>query len=150
MRLLNKKIDQIPYDLLLLADETKEAISKYIFDSEIYVHEEKEKIIGLYVLYKVSAEIIEIKNIAVATSHQGMGIGKQMLKDACVRAKKNGFTEIIIGTGDVLSMQLQLYKSDGFEEYDKKRNFFIENYPEPIFENGQQLRDMVMLRKKIV
>lgn len=30
-----------------------------------------------------------------------------------------------------------------------KKNFFIDNYPDPIFDNGVQLTDMVMLKMEI-
>lgn len=34
---IRKRNDNYPYDLLLLADETKEEIHKYLFESEVYV-----------------------------------------------------------------------------------------------------------------
>jgi hypothetical protein len=37
------KDEKIPYNLLLLADETIEAINKYIFNSEIFVLEQKKQ-----------------------------------------------------------------------------------------------------------
>jgi len=54
IRLLGKE-EPVPYNLLLLADKFVEVIDKYIFDSEIYVYQEDEKIIALYALYKVSS-----------------------------------------------------------------------------------------------
>lgn len=41
------KDEKVPYDLLLLADETIEGINKYIFDSEIYVLEREKQIIAV-------------------------------------------------------------------------------------------------------
>lgn len=40
-------------------------------------------------------------------------------------------------------------KIAGFEIFDVKYDFFIHHYPEPIFENGIQLRHMIMLRQSI-
>jgi len=85
-RLLNKN-EPIPYKLLLLADEFEEVIDKYIFDSEIYLYQEGDQIIGVYALYKISAYEGEIKNIAVESEYQNRGIGKELLKDAISRAK---------------------------------------------------------------
>ena len=143
------KDEKIPYDLLLLADETRQAIDKYVFDSEIYVLERENKIIAEYVLQPISSSEIEIKNIAVRTEYQGQGIGKLLLRDATSRAEEKGFKTIIIGTGDVATKQLYLYKKEGFEVFDVKKNFFIDNYSEPIYENEIQLKHMIMLKKEL-
>jgi len=147
--------EKIPYNLLLLADETKEAIDKYIEDSDIYVLERKKKnreneIIGIYVVQSTDENTLEIKNIAVDEKLQGQGIGTFLLKDAEIRAKERGFKTIIIGTGDCGIKQIQLYQKVGFEIFDVKKNFLIDNYPEPIYENGKLCKDKVMLQKKLL
>lgn len=143
------KDERIPYDLLLLAEETIEAIDKYIKESELYIFEQEKKIIGIYALQIICKDTIEIKYIAVDTKYQRQGIGTSLLRDAVNRAKVKGFTTIIIGTGDIAVKQLNLYQKEGFEIFDIKRNFFIDNYPEPIYENGIQLKHMIMLKKEL-
>mgnify|MGYP000877815589 FL=1 len=145
-----RKNEEIPYKLLLLADETIEAINRYINDSEIYIFENDNETIAVYVLQKISDDTIEIKNIAVDTKHQGRGIGKLLLRDASLRAKAKGFKTIIIGTGDIATKQLHLYQKEGFEIFDIKKGFYLDNYPNPIYENGVQLKDMVMLKKELM
>lgn len=141
------KNEKIPYNLLLLADETMEAIEKYIFNSDLFVVEQEAEVIAVYALYVINQEEIEIKNIAVSEAHQGQGIGKLLLQDATNKARDRGFKTLLIGTPDCAVKQLSIYQKAGFEIFDVKKRFFIENYPEPIFENGVQLQDMVMLRK---
>jgi aminoglycoside 6'-N-acetyltransferase I len=141
--------EEIPYDLLLLADETREAIKKYLGNSDIYIYEKHDKIIAVYVLQKVNNDTIEIKNIAVDPRYQGRGIGKLLLRDAATKAKEKGCNKIIIGTGDAATKQLNLYQKEGFEIFEIKKGFFLDNYPEPIYENGIQLKHMIMLKKKI-
>lgn len=143
------KDERIPYYLLLLADETVEAINRYIFDSEIYVLEQENQIIALYALQVLDKEAVEIKNIAVTKEYQGQGIGKSLLKDATDRAKSRGFKRVIIGTGDILGMPMCFYQKEGFEKYDVKKDFFVRNYPQPIYDHGVQLKDMVMLKKEL-
>ncbi|MCL5877084.1 MAG: GNAT family N-acetyltransferase [Candidatus Bathyarchaeota archaeon] len=143
------KDEKIPYNLLLLADETIEAINKYIFSSEIYVLEQNRTIIALYALQVLNGDEIEIKNPAVATGHQGQGIGKQLLDDAVERAKSRGFKRIIIGTGDASTMFLQFYQKQEFEIFGVKKDFFVDNYSKPIYEGGIRLRDMVMLKREL-
>lgn len=139
----------IPYHLLLLADETIEAINKYINDSELYIFEQDNRIKAIYVLQIEDRMNIEIKNIAVEEVSQGQGVGKLLLRDAASRAKARGFKTITIGTGDALTMQLELYQREGFKIFGIRKDFFIDNYSEPIYENGIQLKHMVMLKKKL-
>ncbi|MDY1591345.1 MAG: GNAT family N-acetyltransferase [Methanofastidiosum sp.] len=101
-----QKDEEIPYNLLLLADETIEAINRYINDSEIFIFEKDNETIAVYVLQKISSGTIEIKNMAVGTKHQGQGIGTLLLRDAISRAKAKGFKTIVIETGDTAPKQL--------------------------------------------
>jgi N-acetylglutamate synthase-like GNAT family acetyltransferase len=143
------KNEKIPYDLLLLADETVEAINNYIHEADLHVLEHEGRLIGIYALYPLNATQIEIKNIAVLKKYQGQGIGKLLLRDAEIRSTEMGFEELLIGTADAASKQLHLYQKIGFQAFSIKKDFFINNYPEPIFENDVRLKDMIMLRKKL-
>lgn len=142
-----KKEEAHPIDLLLLADETVDAIAKYIHDCDIFVYEQNGAIVAQYTMQKLSPEVAEIKNISVGVPYQGRGLGKLLLTDAIARAKQNGFRSLLIGTGDVMFMQLRLYQTMGFEMHQIKKNFFLQNYAEPLFEDGLQLKHMVVLHK---
>ncbi|MDR2918192.1 MAG: GNAT family N-acetyltransferase [Tannerella sp.] len=144
-----KQTEGIPYDLLLLADETKESIDKYIYASDIYIAESEGEKVAVYALYRVSDEEIEIKNIAVVPHLQNQGIGRWLLKDAEYKAKADGYHYLLIATADAGIRQLQLYQRCDFEMYEIRKNFFAENFSEPIYENGIQLKHMVVLRKEI-
>lgn len=65
------------------------------------------------------------------------------------RAVENGCAEILICTAYFAIMQLNFYQKMGYELFRVIKDFFITNYPEPVFENGKQLKDMLMLRKKL-
>ena len=53
--------NNLPFHLLLLADETIEAIGKYIYDSDVYVVNTNEHIqpIAVFALYKRNDKEIE-------------------------------------------------------------------------------------------
>ena len=146
---LLQKDEPIPYELLLLSDETVEAINKYITDSEIYSLEIEDISVGIYALYELNKDEIEIKNIAVSEDFQRKGIGMFLLQDAIERAKKKGYKTIIIGTAETSVYQLKLYQRAGFQQFDIKKDFFLENYVEPIFEDGILLKDMIMLKMEL-
>ncbi|MEO8405411.1 MAG: GNAT family N-acetyltransferase [Chitinophagaceae bacterium] len=139
----------IPYELLLLADPDQQVIDKYIDDSEIYVTELENKIIGVYVLYSPDQHTVEIKNIAVEEKYQGRGIGKMMIDDAMQVSKNKNYTTLLVGTGNSSISQLAFYQKQGFEIFDIKKNFFVDNYSEPIIEDGIACKHMIMLTKKL-
>ncbi|MDM1390545.1 hypothetical protein HX052_11295 [Myroides marinus] len=45
---LVKEKEYFPYSLLLLADETVNAINKYVYDSDVYVLKEQEKELAVF------------------------------------------------------------------------------------------------------
>jgi ribosomal protein S18 acetylase RimI-like enzyme len=149
---IRKVASDYPYNLLLLADETIEGINKYLFDSDVYTAElpDEEAPVGVFCLYPIDENTIELKNIAVVESYQGKGIGSVLLDIATGIAKEKGYREIIVGTADCGVGQIRFYERNGFVKYDVKKNFFLDIYEEPIYENGVQLKDMVMLKKKFV
>lgn len=138
--------DHIPYSLLLLADETIEAIDKYIFSSQVYlVKDEQHHTVGVFCLQELDSETIELKNIAVAEAFQSKGLGSKIIdyiKHICAPQ----YATLLVGTADCGFRQIAFYERNGFNKYAVRKDFFVENYPEPIMENGKQLRDMVVLK----
>jgi ribosomal protein S18 acetylase RimI-like enzyme len=144
-----QKTNKIPYDLLLIADPSKDNIDKYIFNSIIYEANSNGQTIGYYVLCPVDNEVIEIKNIVIDEKHQGKGFGAILLYDAIDKSRLKGFRKIIIGTGNSSTGQIHLYQKVGFRITDVKSDFFKENYSELIFENGIECRDLIVLTKEL-
>ncbi len=141
--------EPVPYRLLLDADPSWNAVSKYLAFSEIHIALLKGEIIASVVLCMPETDTLEIKNIAVDEKLQQRGIG-QMLMDYATRiAIKKTVRTLIIGTSNASIGQLYLYQKAGFEMAEIKQNFFLYNYPEPIFENGIQCRHMIVLKKHI-
>lgn len=142
-----KTNEPAPFNLLLLADEEMQAINLYIHQSKIYVAETGGKLVGVYVLFPLDKDTAEIKAIAVNPEYQNRGIGKLMLNHAGTEAQAKGFKEIIVGTPAIAGKQLNFYRRAGFVLFDVKKDFFIDYYTAPIFEDGIQLMDMAMLKK---
>lgn len=139
--------EDIPYDLLLDADPSIKVISTYLGLSEIYVALLENKIIGTYVLYPINHDILEIKNIAVEEGLQRRGIGKLLLNHATEIARARGITKLHIATSNASFEALSLYQKAGFDIDLIKKNFILENYPKPLFDNGIQCRHMIVLTK---
>jgi aminoglycoside 6'-N-acetyltransferase I len=138
-----------PYDLLLLADPSREMIDAYLKHSKIFVAMLDQEVIGTIVLSALSANSCEIKNIAVKPEFQGRGVGKFLLEFAVEAAKNEHYQSICIGTSNSSTGQLHLYQKKGFEIKEIIKGFFTDNYPEPVYENGIQAKHLIMLEMKL-
>ncbi len=148
MDILKLNIEEPPIDLLLLADPAQTLVEEYVQRGECFVTESNNQIIGVYVL-PTRPETVELFNIAVVENQHGRGIGKQLVTNAIQTAKSKGYKTIEVGTGHSSIGQLALYQKCGFRITGVDIDFFIKHYPEEIFENGIQCRDMVRLSQDL-
>jgi len=138
--------EQPPWDLLLLADPSRDMASQYLEEGLFYIAvSDASETLGVIVLLPVGGHSIEIKNLAVAEPAQGKGIGKSLLAHGIQVARKKAYKTIEIGTGNSSINQLALYQKAGFRIIGILHDYFLKNYPEPIYENGIQCRDMIRL-----
>lgn len=140
---------EIPYDLLELADPSRAQIDSYLKAGTCYIARQGASVVGVLVLVGTNPSFLEIKNIAIEESYQRRGLGKRLLKYAEKIARKAGYTRLAIGTGNSSIGQLALYQKEGFEIERIDHGFFLRNYPEPIYENGIQCKHMICLEKKL-
>ena len=131
----------LPMDLLLLADETPAAIFAYVHDSEVWVCRQQQVIVAVACVLVLDASCVELKNLAVAEVMQGQGIGGIFIQQLKQHYRAT-HAQMLVGTADVGWSQQRFYLRHGFVRVGTRERFFIENYPEPIIENGQQLVDM--------
>ena len=137
--------NELPMELLLSADPSEEQVMTYVLEGECYVALVAQEVVGVYVLLQKDPHTSEIMNVAVAEHLQGQGIGKKLILHALEVAKLHGMKKVEIGTGNSSIGQLALYQKCGFRMTSLVENYFTYNYPEPIFENGIQCKDMVRL-----
>lgn len=133
---------EAPMDLLLEADPSPAQIESYLFRSRCYAARNGNDIIGIYVILDRGNDIYELMNIAVDPSWQGKGLGSQLLRHAISTARQNGARRLEVGTG-TFGHQLAYYQKAGFRAFAVDRDFFLRHYPEPVFENGLQHKDML-------
>jgi ribosomal protein S18 acetylase RimI-like enzyme len=131
-------------DLLLLADEQENMIDKYLQRGTMFAIYDND-LKGICVVTKESDRIYEIKNIATYEEVHGHGYGKKLVEHV-FEYFKNDCDTMYVGTGDS-PLTISFYKKCGFIESHRVKNFFIDNYDDPIFDCGKQLIDMVYLKK---
>lgn len=148
IRKLNSN-ENYPMELLLLADPSRKLVEEYIKRGECFISEIDNHIIGVYVLLPTRPKTVELVNIAVAEEMHGKGIGRQLVSHAIQTARSRGYKTIEVGTGNSSIGQLALYQKCGFRIVGVDIDFFIRHYPEEIYENGIQCRDMVRLSQDL-
>ena len=140
----------VPFDLLELADPSRERITEYLKTGICYVAGIESQVVGVLLLNKLNEETMEITNIAVKENLHGQGIGKKLVHFAERQSHSEGFRKLMIATGNSSIDQLALYQRFGFEMLEIQKNFFLKNYKEPIFENGIQCKHKIVLEKQLI
>ena len=145
-RILNKKKQYL--DLLMLADPSEEMINKYLDIGDLFLLSVKDTPVCAAVVTAISEDECELKCLATYPAFQGKGYGKQMVKylqESC----KPRYKQMMVGTGNSSVGNIDFYKKCGFTYSHTIRNFFKDNYNEPIFENGIQCIDMICLKTSL-
>ncbi|MDD4641362.1 MAG: GNAT family N-acetyltransferase [Bacteroidales bacterium] len=133
-------------DLLLLADEQENMIDKYLPDGDLFaLYDDDLK--SVCVVLPVDSESCELKNIATYEKYQGKGYASALIK-FIADFYKNDYKTMLVGTGETPWI-LAFYKSCGFEQSHRVKNFFTDNYDHPMFDGDVQLVDMIYLKKDL-
>ncbi len=130
--------------LLIMGDESESMIDRYLDSGSLYVGLLNGKPIAVCVIVNLDSDTVEIKNLAVETEYRRYGYGRRMLEYV---ESQHSDKKIILGTGETPST-LRFYKSCGYFYSHRIPNFFTDNYPTPIIEEGITLCDMIYLEKK--
>ena len=140
IKVINNKKEYM--DLLLLADEQENMINKYLENGEMFILID-EGVKAECVVTNEGNGVYELKNIATIPQFQNKGYGKILINYIFNYYKDCNI--MYVGTGDS-TLTIPFYQKCGFEESHRVKNFFLDNYDHPIFENGKQLIDMVYLK----
>ena len=137
-------VTNAPIELLLLADPSEEKIRSYLSGSKCFVASSDGVVVGACVVQPRGTDTHELMSIAVQPAQQKFGYGTALLKWVIGYYRDSGARQLEVGTG-TFGYQLAFYQRNGFRVTSIDRDFFIQNYPEPIFEDGIQLFDMLRL-----
>lgn len=131
-------------ELLLLADPSEEKVRSYLPESRCFVASRGEVVVGACVVTPRGPGAYELMSIAVPPERQKSGYGSALLKHVIDLYRRAGARRLEVGTG-TFGYQLAFYQRHGFRVTSIDHDFFVRNYPEPIFEDGIQLFDMLRL-----
>ncbi|MBQ4879976.1 GNAT family N-acetyltransferase [Pseudoalteromonas luteoviolacea] len=143
------KSSDVPIELLLEADPSKDNILSYLQDAWCFVAVDVQQIVGACVVSEVNCRHAEIYNMSVVPNRQGKGLGTQLLVYVIAQLKSKKIERVELGTG-TFGYQLTYYQRLGFRVECVVKNYFLQNYSEPIFENGIQHKDMLRLYLNLI
>ena len=135
---------QLPIALLLEADPHLPYVLAYLANGHCYRAERDGMVVGVYVLQARSPGTLELMNIAVEANYQAQGVGRQLLQHALHSARQLGATRLEVATGS-FGHQLTFYQRAGLRVYAVEPDYFLRHYPEPLFEQGLQHKDRLLL-----
>lgn len=144
MQYIEVKSSQIPLDLLLEADPSEASISSYLLDSWCFAAIDNGRVLAACTVKPHTSRVAEIFNISVYPEFQGQGFGSALLKSVLLQLSSKGINRVELGTG-TFGYQLTYYQRLGFRVDSVIKDHFLLNYPEPIFENGIQHKDVLRL-----
>jgi GNAT superfamily N-acetyltransferase len=133
-------------ELLLIADEQISMIEKYLYRGEMFALYDND-VRTICVVTQERAGIYELKNIVTVPNYQRKGYGLNLIMFIVDYYKKSG-SELYVGTGNC-PMMLSFYERCGFVKSHVVKNFFIDNYDHPMYEDGHQLIDMIYLKRNL-
>lgn len=136
-----------PMELLLIADPSEQKVRSYLSESRCFVASSDGVLVGACVVQPLGEGAYELMSIAVEPGRQKSGHGTALLKWVVDFFREEGAQRMEVGTGS-FGHQLAFYQRQGFRVTRIDHDFFVKNYPEPIFEEGIQLVDMLRLTRE--
>ena len=135
-----------PYlDLLLEADPDPAAVRNYLQFCQGLCDLRDDCVAGICVFGPGSDYSgIEIYNVSVASRFRRQGIAEGLIKSMLARE----MGPVRVRTGSTSFAALSLYQKLDFRMIAIVSDYFTKHYQEPIFENGIQLRDQIVLERK--
>ncbi|BFM48750.1 GNAT family N-acetyltransferase [Marinomonas sp. THO17] len=144
MKYLETTAAEIPIELLLQADPSIENIALYMENGLVFAAVESDLVVGVIVAGFLTDKKMELYNVSVSEAFQKQGVGTKLMEFVLARLKSQGIARIEVGTGS-FGYPLTFYQAVGFRVDSVVKDHFINKYPEPIFENGIQHKDMLRL-----
>ncbi|ONH22188.1 GNAT family N-acetyltransferase [Pseudofrankia asymbiotica] len=135
-----------------LAEDSSAALDAYLDEGRVLVALIDEQVVGhLQAVPTARTDQIEIKNMAVLTSHQGRGIGRALITSLVDRLADEPVTTLLVATAAADVDNLRFYQRCGFRMRSIERDAFTEatGYDAGIVIDGIELRDRVWLDRSL-
>lgn len=133
--------------LLLIADPDEGMIGRYLERGDLFALYDDNELKSVCVVTAESETVCELKNLATAETARNRGYATALIRHI-VEVYRGRFSAMQVGTGDFPKI-LRFYEKCGFVLSHRIAGFFTDHYPEPVFEEGVLLIDMVYLKQAL-
>ncbi|MBA3943906.1 MAG: GNAT family N-acetyltransferase [Herpetosiphonaceae bacterium] len=90
-------------------------------------------------------EACEIMELAIAPERHRQGLGRQFVNWLVDEARRRGKHALLVGTANSSIGNIAFYQKSGLRMDTVRRDYF-RYYHEPVYEDGIQIRDMLVFR----
>lgn len=135
--------------LLLLAEPSESALRwglQHLSDT-VYRMDVDGELVGA-VSMRWRDDPCEIEEIGIAPARQGQGFGRELIGWLVGEALRRGKRKMIVGTPNASINNIAFYQKVGFR-MDHVRHDYFRYYREPRFENGIEVRDLLVFRREL-
>lgn len=135
--------------LLLLAEASERGLRwglAHLVDA-VYRMDDNDRLVGAATL-RWNDEPCEIQELAIVEERQGQGLGRHMIEWIVEEARRRGKQRMLVGTANASIGNIAFYQKCGFRMDHVRRDYF-RYYREPVYENGIQIRDMLVFSRDL-
>jgi N-acetylglutamate synthase-like GNAT family acetyltransferase len=132
--------------ILRQAEETERALrwSLANLSDAIYRLDDDNQVVGAATM-QWRDDRCEIMELAIAPERQRQGLGKHLVAWLLAEARRRGKRQVLVGTANSSIDNIAFYQKCGFR-MDQIRKDYFSYYGEPHYEDGIQVRDMLVFR----
>ncbi len=140
-----REIEQL-VPILLQAEESEPALRWSLANlvDAVYRMDDDDDVVGAASV-RWRGDPCEIMELAIAPRRQGQGLGKQLVRWLLDEARRREKGVMLVGTANSSIANIAFYQKCGFR-MDTVRQDYFRYYREPHYENGIQIRDMLVFR----
>ena len=133
--IIENKLDYA--SLLCESDPNINLVENYLRDGRLFAYFEKQTPLAFIAVKEINDTTLEI--------NRGRGYGKSLLQ--YIENLYQNKTTFLIGTANSSMTNMLIYTKLGYHYSHKIENFFIDYYPQEIYENNMQATDLLYFSK---
>ncbi len=132
--------------VLLQAEESRPALlwSLENLVDAVYRMDDGDSLVGAATV-KWREDPCEIMELAIVPERHGQGLGRQLMAWLIVEARGRRKKTLLVGTANSSIGNIAFYQKCGLRMDHVRRDYF-RYYRRPVYENGIQIRDMLVFR----
>lgn len=143
VEIIENKLDYA--QLLCESDPNINLVEDYLRKGRLFVYRENNEDISFIVVQMISPDMLEIKNLLTLQKYRGHGYAKKLIEH--IEKIYKDVPRIIVGTANSSMSNMTFYTKLGYRYSHKVDDFFIDYYPQEIYENGIQAVDLMYFEK---